>query len=106
MELRPPPLASTLIALHLCIRQGSPRKRKGPISGTRGKERFRSEEAFYENPLPDCLCRSESDDTTGHHHLAARKSAPTTGGVKKPHRYRPGTVALRYAMPDTSGGGI
>ncbi|KOM39698.1 hypothetical protein LR48_Vigan03g308000 [Vigna angularis] len=27
--------------------------------------------------------------------MAARKSAPTTGGVKKPHRYRPGTVALR-----------
>ena len=25
---------------------------------------------------------------------AARKSAPATGGVKKPHRYRPGTVAL------------
>ncbi|KAL0187517.1 hypothetical protein M9458_014616 [Cirrhinus mrigala] len=23
-----------------------------------------------------------------------RKSAPATGGVKKPHRYRPGTVAL------------
>jgi histone H3 len=28
---------------------------------------------------------------------AARKSAPATGGVKKPHRYRPGTVALRCA---------
>ena len=28
---------------------------------------------------------------------AARKSAPATGGVKKPHRYRPGTVALRGA---------
>jgi len=31
-------------------------------------------------------------------HLAtkgARKSAPATGGVKKPHRYRPGTVCLR-----------
>ena len=27
--------------------------------------------------------------------MAARKSAPATGGVKKPHRYRPGTVALR-----------
>ena len=26
---------------------------------------------------------------------AARKSAPVTGGVKKPHRYKPGTVALR-----------
>ena len=26
---------------------------------------------------------------------AARKSAPATGGVKKAHRYRPGTVALR-----------
>ncbi|ROT77430.1 core histone H2A/H2B/H3/H4 [Penaeus vannamei] len=24
-----------------------------------------------------------------------RKSAPASGGVKKPHRYRPGTVALR-----------
>ena len=26
---------------------------------------------------------------------AARKSSPTAGAVKKPHRYRPGTVALR-----------
>jgi histone H3 len=26
---------------------------------------------------------------------AARKQAPSTGGVKKPHRFRPGTVALR-----------
>ncbi|XP_078389063.1 histone H3.2-like [Cetorhinus maximus] len=26
---------------------------------------------------------------------AARKSAPATGGVKKPHRYEPGTVTLR-----------
>ncbi len=26
---------------------------------------------------------------------AARKSAPRKGGVRKPHRYRPGTVALR-----------
>jgi histone H3 len=25
----------------------------------------------------------------------ARRSAPTSGGVKKPHRYRPGTVALK-----------
>ena len=26
---------------------------------------------------------------------AARKSAPSQGNVKKPHRYRPGTVAMR-----------
>ncbi|KAH9591846.1 hypothetical protein MS3_00003979 [Schistosoma haematobium] len=26
---------------------------------------------------------------------AARKSAPATGGVEKPHRYRPGLVVLR-----------
>ena len=26
---------------------------------------------------------------------AAQRSAPALGGVKKPHRYRPGTVALR-----------
>jgi len=25
---------------------------------------------------------------------AARKAMPTAGGVKKPHRYRPGTVAV------------
>merc|ERR1711973_103786 len=31
---------------------------------------------------------------------AARKSAPATGGVKKPHRYRPGTVALREISQD------
>ena len=27
--------------------------------------------------------------------VATRKAVPSTGGVKKPHRYRPGTVALR-----------
>jgi histone H3 len=26
---------------------------------------------------------------------SAYKTAPATGGIKKPHRYRPGTVALR-----------
>lgn len=25
----------------------------------------------------------------------ARKQAPSSGGVRKPHRYRPGTIALR-----------
>eukprot|EP00257_Ricinus_communis_P002622 XP_002513963.2 LOW QUALITY PROTEIN: O-fucosyltransferase 7 [Ricinus communis] len=48
-------LSKQVIELHR-RRQGSPRKRKGPISGTKGMDRFRSEEAFYVNPLPDCLC--------------------------------------------------
>ncbi|KAI3685981.1 hypothetical protein L1987_79650 [Smallanthus sonchifolius] len=40
--------------------------------------------------------REGPKETTCHQgKQAARKSAPTTGGVKKPHRYRPGTVALR-----------
>ncbi|KAE9595962.1 putative GDP-fucose protein O-fucosyltransferase [Lupinus albus] len=51
-------LSNRIILLHK-RRLGSPRKRKGPISGTKGMERFRSEEAFYANPLPDCLCRAE-----------------------------------------------
>ncbi|MBN3292311.1 H3 protein, partial [Polypterus senegalus] len=35
------------------------------------------------------------EDPAAYWGAAARKSAPATGGVKKPHRYRPGTVALR-----------
>ncbi|KAL5558927.1 hypothetical protein UlMin_035138 [Ulmus minor] len=51
-------VSNRIIEIHR-RRQGSPRKRKGPISGTKGTDRFRSEEAFYVNPLPDCLCRRE-----------------------------------------------
>ncbi|XP_026391122.1 O-fucosyltransferase 7-like isoform X1 [Papaver somniferum] len=51
-------LSDQIVEIHR-RRQGSPRKRKGPISGTRGMERFRSEEAFYVNPLPDCLCQMD-----------------------------------------------
>nr|GMD39463.1 O-fucosyltransferase 7 [Ipomoea batatas] len=49
-------LCNRIVEIHK-RRQGSPRKRKGPISGTRGMDRFRSEEPFYVNPLPDCLCQ-------------------------------------------------
>uniref|UniRef100_A0A1D1XNQ2 O-fucosyltransferase family protein n=1 Tax=Anthurium amnicola TaxID=1678845 RepID=A0A1D1XNQ2_9ARAE len=51
-------ISNMIVEIHR-KRQGSPRKRKGPVSGTKGKERFRSEESFYENPLPECLCRRE-----------------------------------------------
>ena len=39
--------------------------------------------------------RNKADNTIKAGQKAPCKSAPATGGVKKPHRYRPGTVALR-----------
>ncbi|XP_024378475.1 O-fucosyltransferase 38 isoform X1 [Physcomitrium patens] len=54
-----PELAEMIANIHK-RRQGAPRKRKGPITGTKGRDRFRTEEVFYTNPLPDCLC-SETD---------------------------------------------
>ena len=39
--------------------------------------------------------RNEIGNTINAGTVGARKSCPTTGGVKKPHRYRPGIVALQ-----------
>lgn len=49
-------LADVITTMHE-NRQGAPRKRKGPLKGTKGRDRLRSEEAFYTNPTPDCLCQ-------------------------------------------------
>ncbi|MCO5576105.1 hypothetical protein L7F22_029912 [Adiantum nelumboides] len=51
-----PEFSSFVIELHK-KRQGAPRKRRGPLPGSKSRERFRTEEAFYTNPLPDCLCQ-------------------------------------------------
>jgi len=43
-----------------------------------------------------CVLLVSAPTPWGNSHACTRKnSAPATGGIKKPHRYRPGTVALR-----------
>ncbi|XP_058294151.1 histone H3.3A-like [Hylobates moloch] len=75
---------------------------KVPLVGLGGGKREKND-----NGLQICLCTTARTKQTARKSTggkaprkqlatkAARKSAPSTGGVKKPHRYRPGTVALR-----------
>lgn len=51
-----PEFSSIVVELHK-KRLGAPRKRRGPIPGSKSRIRFKFEEAFYTNPLPDCLCQ-------------------------------------------------
>jgi histone H3 len=61
-----------------------------------GKGRKRGKDAPKQQLTTHAHTRTHSTHATPTHaQQAARKSAPATGGVKKPHRYRPGTVALR-----------
>ncbi|EPS69854.1 hypothetical protein M569_04906, partial [Genlisea aurea] len=40
-------------------RVGAPRRRGSSPLGIRGRARLRLEESFYQNPFPECICRSE-----------------------------------------------
>ncbi|KAH8964937.1 hypothetical protein BDL97_04G092000 [Sphagnum fallax] len=55
-ELEEGPELGELVTQMHKNRQGAPRKRYGPIKGTKGRERLRTEESFYTNPSPECLC--------------------------------------------------
>ncbi|KAF9612185.1 hypothetical protein IFM89_038443 [Coptis chinensis] len=57
-ELQESSLSSLIKQMH-GKRQGGPRKRGGPLPGIKGRGRFRTEESFYENPFPECICRSK-----------------------------------------------
>jgi len=61
----------------------------------------RTKQTARKYPAPQ-TARKHAGPQTGKHPrkqmirtLSARKSAPLNGGFKKPHRYKPGTVALR-----------
>nr|KJB59906.1 hypothetical protein B456_009G280200 [Gossypium raimondii] len=54
-------LSNRIIEIHKNL-QGSPRRRGGSVPGTKSMESTHSEEAFYTNPLPDCLCRRASQN--------------------------------------------
>ncbi|KAK9167137.1 hypothetical protein Scep_002328 [Stephania cephalantha] len=60
-ELEEGSLLSSLIKQMHENRHGGPRKRGGAPPGVKGRNRFRFEESFYENPYPECICRSKKN---------------------------------------------
>lgn len=55
-ELMEGPKLSSLVTEMHKYRQGAPRKRYSSLPGSKGRARARTEESFYENPFPECIC--------------------------------------------------
>ncbi|VAH33838.1 unnamed protein product [Triticum turgidum subsp. durum] len=55
-ELMEGPKLSSLVTKMHKYRQGAPRKRYASLPGSKGRARLRTEESFYENPFPECIC--------------------------------------------------
>jgi histone H3 len=68
-----------------------PSARSSPQNAARLTRLPTTQHTYHGSP-PTLPCRAPRKQLAT---KAARKNAPATGGVKKPHRYRPGTVALR-----------
>ncbi|KNA22799.1 hypothetical protein SOVF_030690 [Spinacia oleracea] len=58
-QLEEGPSVSNIVKKMHRNRQGYPRKRSGPPLGIKGRARFRYEESFYQNPYPECICKSQ-----------------------------------------------
>ncbi|KAJ4964632.1 hypothetical protein NE237_016481 [Protea cynaroides] len=59
-ELEEGSLLSSIVKKMHKNRQGAPRKREGSLPGMKGRGRLRTEESFYENPFPECICSSKT----------------------------------------------
>ncbi|XP_043698703.1 O-fucosyltransferase 38 isoform X1 [Telopea speciosissima] len=59
-ELKEGSLLSSIITQMHRNRQGAPRKREGSLPGMKGRGRLRTEESFYANPYPECICSSKT----------------------------------------------
>ncbi|KAJ4766378.1 O-fucosyltransferase family protein [Rhynchospora pubera] len=59
-EIEEGPQLSSLVCQMHKYRQGAPRKRFGSLPGSKGRARLRTEESFYENPLPECICLTKN----------------------------------------------
>lgn len=58
-ELKEGSKLSQLITQMHKFRQGAPRRRYGSLPGMKGRNRLRTEESFYENPFPECICANK-----------------------------------------------